>query len=331
MSACFLYFFTYPMYVGAHQALKIHQVMASKKDLDFAMKGEAKESQSGRPKDVLPEASTADDVSLDDLDAPNCPEFIIFKLVKTDRRGGLHIEGQDEVIDPKTKKPTRIRLLSGVDTIWVKEQKEITDDYVRRNLRSLEFPRGQKFVAIPKWDKTAIEFARRCRHNIGSPNRKTGSRFEFFEYNPKKQAEEQLKKELFEIEMVTLAGQKPIEFVRKHAAYLGIPMADEYGMMKEDEAVRRDYVIYAKRNPYEFKKSMDDKEIEVSFMVRKCLSEQKIDLHTRPGVAMWAANHNTICRMPPAGDPVKHLTALALTNSNEGRDFLELLQSSVLS
>lgn len=303
--------------------------MATKKDLDFAMKGESKNPQHGQPQDVIPQ-STTEDVTLDDLDAPNAPTHIIFKLVKTDRKGGLHIEGQDEVIDPKTKKPTRIRLVSGVDTIWVKEQKELTDDYVRRNLRSIEFPRGQKFVAIPSWDKTAIEFCRRCRHNVGSPNRKTGSRFEFFEYNPKKQAEEQLKKELFEIEMVTLAGQSPIEFVRKHAAYLGIPMVDEYGYAKDDGAIRRDYVIYAKRNPVEFKKSMDTKEIEVTFMVRKCLSEQKIDLQTRPGIAVWAGNQTTICRMPPAGDPVKHLVALALTNSNEGRDFMEMLQASVL-
>lgn len=302
--------------------------MARKSHVDFAARGEAKLFNA--VKDVLPVSST-DDITMDDLNDPNSPQSIIFKLVKTDRKGGIYIEGQDEVIDPKTGKIGRIRLLSGVDTIWVREQKDISEDYVKRNIRSIEFPSGsQKFIAVPKWDTTLIEFCRRCRHNVGSPNRKSGSRYEFFEYNPKKQAEAQLQKEMFEIEMVTLAGQTPIDFLKKHASYLGIPTADEYGFEKEEGALRRDYVIYAKRNPEEFKRSMDKKEIEVTYMVKKCLSEQRIDLQTRQGAAVWALNQTTICRMPPAIDPAKHLVSLALTNSNEGRDFMEMLQSVVV-
>jgi len=209
---------------------------------------------------------------------------------------------------------------------WVKEQKEVTEDYVRQNLRSLHFIRGQKFMAIPKWDKTALEFARICRHNVGSPNNKTGSKWEFFEYNPQKQAEEALKNEMFEIEMITKAQQQTEDFMRKHASYLGIGLVDSFGFPKPADAIRREYIVYAKHNPKQFANTISSKEVEVSFLVRKALSEQLIDLGSVRGTAVWAKNMATICRLPPTGNPIEHLTALALTNSNEGRDFLQGLQ-----
>jgi len=298
--------------------------MARKKDIEFALKGEPKVQE-----EMFFVPKNEGEVVLNDIDSEEGPDYVIFNLIKTNRNGGLHIHGEDEVIDPVTKRPTRIRLLSGVETIWVKEQKDITEDYVRRNLRSIHFPSRQKFVSIPKWDKTAIEFARTCRHNVGAPNRKTGSRFEFFEYNPKKQAEENLKAELFEIEVITKAQNQTPEFIKKHAAYLGIPMVDSFGFPKGD-AIKTDYIVFAKRNPKRFMETLDSNEIEVSYMVRKCLSEQKIDLSSRQGMAVWGGNMNPICRLIPTYDPIKQLTELALTNSNEGRDFLATLQTMVV-
>ncbi len=75
--------------------------------------------------------------------------------------GGLdspvHVPGIDDVINPQTGKMERVRLLSGVDTIWLKEQKDVTPEYARNNLRSLSFLRGTKILRIPEWDTTALE------------------------------------------------------------------------------------------------------------------------------------------------------------------------------
>jgi hypothetical protein len=295
--------------------------MARKKDVDFAIRGEAKQDEE---KVYLPQSG--DVTALNDLESDESPN-VIFKLVKTDRKGGIYIHGEDEVIDPKTGRLAKVRLISGVDTIWAKDQKDVTKEQIERNMRSLHFPRGQKILVIPKYDRTALEYARVTRHNIGAPNRKSGSKYEFFEYNPKKQAELALQEEMFQIEMITKAqGQEP-EFMKKHAAYLGLKLVDDFGLPKNPDAIKRDYIVFAKRNPQRFYETLESKEIEVSYMIRKALSEQMIDLGSRNGMAVWAANGATICRLPPMADPLKHLTDLAFTNSNEGRDFLQGLQS----
>lgn len=297
--------------------------MAKKRDVDLMMRGEAKQPEE---KIYLPKAG--DETALTTLDESDGSPNVIFKLVKTDRKGGVYIHGEDDVINPKTGKMERIRLLTGIDTIWVKEQKDLTKEYIERNLRSLHFPRGQKILTIPKWDATGIEFARATRHNIGAPNRKSGSKFEFFEWNPEKQAELALQEEMFQIEMITKAQSQEPDFMRKHAAFLEIKMVDEYGLPKNPDAIKRDYIVFAKRNPKRFYDTLNSKEIEVSYLIRKCLSEQKIDVGTKQGMAIWAGSGATICRLPPMADTLKHLVDLAFTNSNEGRDFLEALQKA---
>lgn len=295
--------------------------MARKRDVDFMLKGEPK-----LPEEKIYLPKSGDESALTVSDESDGSPNVIFKLVKTNRRGGVHIHGEDDVINPKTGKLERVRLLTGVDTIWAKEQKDLPKEYVERNLRSLHFPRGQKIMTLPKWDSTAIEYARITRCNIGAPNRKSGSKYEFFEYNPERQAELALQEEMFEVDMVIKAQSQEPVFMKKHAAFLGIRMVDDYGLPKKEDAIKRDYIVFAKRNPKVFSETLNSKEIEVSYVVRMCLSEQKIDIGSKPGMALWASNGATICRLPPMADPLKHLVDLAFTNSNEGRDLLEALQ-----
>ena len=44
-------------------------------------------------------------------------DFVIFKL-KSNQKRGVYIDGTDDVINPKTGKTERVRLLTGVSTIW---------------------------------------------------------------------------------------------------------------------------------------------------------------------------------------------------------------------
>jgi hypothetical protein len=260
------------------------------------------------------------------------PDYIIFKLVDTKKKGGTYIPNIDEVINPKTGKLEGIRLLRGCDTIWMKEQKDITVDYVRQNSRSLEFPRGAKVLRIPTWDTAALEFAQMCRHNIGSPNRKTGSKFEFFEYNPQKQAQEALKREELELDMAILVKELPMEKVKKYAIFLKIPFNDEIGEAKNDDTIRRDLMMYAKRNATLFEQLINNrsKEVEVHFLVKKAILSAKIDIGSRAGKAFWANGGGLICAIPPgAKNPAEFLTEMALTNNEEGRQFLQQLNDSI--
>lgn len=261
-------------------------------------------------------------------------EFVLFKLVDTSRKGRVYIDGIADVpnpdnIDPKTKKPKieRARLLAGVDTIWQREQKEIDPNYVRQNRVSLEFV--GKVCRIFKWETTKLQFARLNPNNIESPSSKTGSRLEYFEYNPKKQQEEALKKQMAKINMVIKAKEMPEDSMKKLAIFFGIHMHDELGQLKSADGLRAELMLRADSDHVEFEKRIDSKEVEISYLVRKAILDSKIDLGGNSGNAMWAGAGGNIAKIPATRKPLEYLTELAMTNSADGRQFLEQLKNSI--
>ena len=252
-------------------------------------------------------------------------KYHIFKLVSNTRKGGVHVPGIDDVINPNTGKMERIRLLTGVDTIWLKEQKDITPDYAKMNQRNLSFVRGTKILRIPDYDHTALEFARLTRHNIGSPANKTGSHFEFYEYNPEREQQELLRKEELEIKMAILAQGMAAEKMKKHAAFLGIRLIDDLGLPKSEEGLRREYMIYAKRNPEYFEKTVESKEIEVAWLVKKAILDSKLEIGREAGKVYWANGGGFITAIPKNENIESYLVNLALTNTEEGREFKDRL------
>lgn len=298
--------------------------MATIKQIENAMNGEQPVVQQD-PVDYIPETV--------EEQPSTSPDFIIFKLANSNREGGVHIPGIDYVIDPRTitdKKrngngPEMIRLLTGVPTVWAKEQKEIDKEYIKRNVRYTTFPRGSKFITVPTWDTAQIEFMRLTRHNIKSQNRKTGSKLEFTEYDPNEHAKALLDKELLEVEMVALAGNQPIEKIRPHAFYLGIKFVDEYQIPKPEGRLKAEYMLAAKRDPKTFKATIDSEEVSIQYMIRNAIVEGKIDISKGDGYAYHAGGAR-ICLLPKTEKPLKTLTELAITKNKEGREFKEQLK-----
>lgn len=253
-------------------------------------------------------------------------KYTIFKLVKPKRRGNVHIDGTDDVINPKTGKQERIRLLAGVSTIWMSEQMEqkIAPEYISQNKRSLKFMRGG-IVLIPNWDTAALEFAQVCNSNIGNPKRKKGTTWEFFEYNPQKQAEEAMKRDMLGLDMAIKAREMSEEDVRKYASFIKVVFYDEYQQPKPPEALRRELMLYASKFPEKFNEMTGDKQAEVNlqFMVKNAIISNKIDLGNLPDVRFGTGQF--ICKLPPGAQPLQYLTDLGSTNSEEGKSFKEQL------
>lgn len=301
--------------------------MSGIKDIEYAMKGEQPVVQK-KQEDYVPQAAPIKSGE------PKSDGFVVYKLVNSNRKGGVYIPHVDYVIDPRTITPEKpdgdgpemIRLLKGVTTIWAKEQKQLDPEWVKRNGRTIEFPKGTRFISVPSWDKAQNEFMEVCRHNIRNPNRKTGSRFEFFKYDPNEVAKEMYKRELLELEMITKANVQPFEKMKKHAFYLGIQLNDELGRLKNEERLRTDYMLAAKRDPKKFKDSFDSKEVDVHFMVRAAVIDAKIDLGKGDGKAYWGNGGGMICNIPKNEDNIRFLTNLALTPTQDGKAFLEQLQ-----
>ncbi len=257
-------------------------------------------------------------------------EFVIFRLVGNKRKGRVYVDGIDDaVLNPKTQKRERIWLLNSADSIWQSDLVELIKDkdFLRRNRRSLLFESG--VCRIPVWDDRALEFARACRHNIGSKDRRTGSKYEFIEYDPIKQQEEAIKKEYFEIEMVLKAKDMEVNKMKKVASFLGIAFNDDFGQYKGDDGIRRELIIAAKRNPKNFEKYIDSKEVEIAYLVKKGIMEAKIDLTAQGGNAIWAGGKGFIAKIPISRKPLEYLTELAMTNTEEGRGFKEQLEQII--
>lgn len=261
--------------------------------------------------------------------------FVVFKLANNNRKGGVHIPYIDYVIDPKTVTkdkphgdgPEMIRLLNGVNTIWAKEQKNLSEDYIRRNGRMIHFPRGNRFISIPMWDKAALEFMKVCRHNIKNELRVSGSKFEFFEYDPNEAAKAVLEKELLEIEMVKLAYDTPEKDMMQHAAFLRISFNTDIGTLKKPDTIRTDYVLAAKRDPKEFKRTHGSKQVKIQFQIRKAIEDSRIDVGREHGKVFWGKGGGLICSYPKSENALKFLTDLAMTPNEEGKDFLEKLNA----
>jgi hypothetical protein len=295
--------------------------MAKLSDVQFSLRGEQKntEALSLGEQELVTELRQQSEGGV---------KYHIFKLINRTRRGGVHVPGIDDVINPATSKMERVRLLSGVDTIWVKEQKDITPEYVRNNLRSLQFVRGTKILRIPEWDTTALEFARITRHNVGSASNKTGSQFEFYEYDPAREQEELFKREALELEMAILAKEMPSDKMRKHAAFLGLRLIDDLGMPKTDDGLRREYMVYAKRNPDYFQKTKDSREIDIMWLIKRAILDSKIEIGREPGKIYWSNGGGLIGVMSKQDTPEKYLLNLALTNSQDGEAFRDQLQKT---
>lgn len=307
--------------------------MATIKDLQYSMNGEPlKKTRLGKELSGL--VTYPVDEKTGKVIYPTGKKWYVFKLVDNNKQGGVRIASTDDVINPKSitkENPNgtveRMRLLTGVSSIWLKDQKDLPKDYEKQNWVELRFFRGQKMMRVAATNTTALEFLRLTNSNIGNPLRVRGSRHEFYEYDSAIAETEQFERENFELEMAILAKQEKADVMRKHAAFLGVRMInDATGEPKSEDGIRREYVMAAKRNPEYFQKTRNTPQIEVSWLVRKAISETLIDVGREPGKIFWSNGGGMICVLPQTMNAQAYLTELAMTNSEEGIKFKEQLK-----
>lgn len=269
------------------------------------------------PTDILPEEKPKEEYN------------VLFKLVKK-KKGKLYLDNCcDNVPNPKNKNiPERIWLLSGATSIWESELEHIFKDKERygraRKTRDIIFLDG--VCRVRSSDVLMLEFLRRSSYNVGS-NRHGSGKYDFYEYNPEQEQKDRMAKQLVKIEMVIKAKEMPIDKAKKLASFFGISFVDELGMLKTDDGIRTELMLKADTHPAEFQKHIDSKEVEVSYMVKRAIIENKIDLGGGNGNAVWANGKGLIGKIPPTRKAYEYLTELAMTNSDDGRRFKEQLES----
>ena len=287
-------------------------------DANFSQQGEVKlQRQNDEAAQAMQESTSSNTATT----------FKIFKLSDTKKNGRYHMEGIDDVWNEKKSRMERIRLLRGYPSIWVEDQKGLEKSFVEQNRRSLIFDR--RVLRIADYDVEALEFLNLCNANLDNPNKKGTRKITFFQWNPQRTAELERAKRVAKVEAIKYASLASNEEMRKHCNFLGITFTDELGMPKSMDALRNDYELYAEAQPNKFMQSAGSKEVEIAFIVKKALIDNKIDTTTRKGSAYWSNNGGYICKIPSDKKPQNYLVEFAMFPQDESKAFLEQLKKLV--
>jgi len=265
---------------------------------------------------------------------PSQPEtaeqkYIVFRLVKKKVRR-LTLDGIcHEVMNPNTKIPETIRLIRGASSIWTTELTELLKDkeYVSKNRIGLHFEDGICRVGIHELNK--IEFARRNKNNVGK-NRSGSGKYDYYEYDAAEEQKMRHEKQMGRINLIQSISTMDEKKMIKLALFLGIkPYDDEVGLPKTPDGYRTELLIKADTQPEIVNRYLNAKEVEIAYLVRKAITEAKIDLGGQTGNVIWAGGGGHIAKIPSHRKPLEYLTELAMTNSQEGKQFKEQLESMI--
>lgn len=256
-------------------------------------------------------------------------QYVVFKLVKKGQRR-LHIDGIGEGINPKTKEIERIWLIRGQSKIWQSELGDLIKEMdkpnsiVSKNRTSLQFVDG--ICRIPVQDKTKLEYARANLHNVGK-NRTGSGKYDYYEYDAAEEQKMRYEKQLSRINLIQVISTMEEQKMIKLALYLGIkPYDEETALPKTPDGYRTELLMKADTQPDTVAKYVNSKEVEVSYLVRKAITDAKIDLGGAGGNVTWAAGGH-IGKIPTGRKPIEYLTELAMTNSADGTKFKQQLES----
>lgn len=254
----------------------------------------------------------------------------IFLLSNDKRKGTVHLDVEEDVIDPATGKPRRMRLLRGAQSIWFDEQLPTVypKSYVDKNIETLVFDKG--ICIIPINQPMHIRAAELTMRNTSNQKKyKEQARpkdIYFYEWNPAEINEKAIAEENDIIKAMQLAMSTPIAEVIPHAKYLNIEFADEMGVELDDNALRNAYIRYAKNNAAKFLTSIQSPTVKVAHMVRRGISEGKIDLGKQPGAAYWV-DGGFISALPEGRDAVEYLIEFAQLHGADNEAFHSQLRT----
>ena len=256
----------------------------------------------------------------------------IFILSNDKRQGKVILDVEEDVIDPKTGKPRRMRLLRGAQSLWFDEQPPSVypEKYINKNILNLEFDGGICIIPI---NNPFMTMAAELTNSNVATKKLNGSmakhrRFYFYEWNPEEMSRKSMDEENDVIKAMQLAMTIPIEELIPHAAYLNIPFMDEQGVQLGNNALRTAYIRKAKNDAKRFLDSIHSPTVKIAHMVRNAVNSSKIDLGKQRGAAYWA-DGGFICTLPEGKDEVDYLIEFAMVHGDANTAFANQLRELV--
>lgn len=256
-------------------------------------------------------------------------QYVIFMLVKKKQRR-LTIDGIcHNVKNPKTNKYETIRYIRGAHSIWTSELTEVLKDKdtVNRNRLSPRFMDGM--CRVPVRDELQLDFLRHNINNVGK-NRHGSGKYDFYEYDAAEEQKLRYDARMKRINLIATLSTMAEDRMTKLALFLGVkPYDDETGLPTTPDGYRTELLIKADTKTDDVLRYLDSREVEISYLVRKGISDAKIDLGGSSANVIWAGGGGFICKLPAGRKPIEYLTELAMTNSKDGTQFKGQLESIV--
>jgi hypothetical protein len=257
---------------------------------------------------------------------------VLFKLVKK-KKGRHWLDNfSDAVPNPeKGGLPERLCLLAGATSVWESDCENIIKDKHRydRARRGMDIVFQDGLLRVRSTDTLKLKFLRLHPKNVG--DRRVGSLgSDFYEYSPAKENEDRKKRIVLKMEIGAKVMNLPDEYAKKLASFLGIPMVDELGMPVSPDGIKSDLALKVDADPATVQRYIDSREVEISWMVKRAIIDNKIDLGGASGNAVWSAGKGFVAKIPAGQKPYAYLTELAMTNSEDGRRFLEQLKTFII-
>jgi hypothetical protein len=251
--------------------------------------------------------------------------YVVFCLKEERPQGQLIMEGRClNVLNPHTKKRDNLRLLRGVPTCWESEQKDLPKDYEKTNQLTVDF--AANLISVPREEPHVIEFLRNHKQNINSVNFNAHS-FHFYEYDTEVLAKEEEQKMQDQMKAGELAFSTKSEEIVKHLGYLGGNLIDEKtGFQKSPQSLKADYFQFSQKHPKKFLETYNSPFVNLTYVVKKAITDSKIDLHKVPGTAHWA-DGGFICTLTPKKNAATCIVEFAMSISNESKDFMNRLNA----
>lgn len=145
----------------------------------------------------------------------------------------------------------------------------------------------------------------------------------FFEYDPSKEAEKDLAKEMDGFKAVAIAIEMPIEDLEAIARVLFPTKVDT---MTSGE-LKRDVVMFAKNKPQRFTEVANNSNIKMRNLASKAINLGIIKVSDDNSTVKWGANGKEIIKLPFSQEPIETLAVWMKTD--KGIEFMEALISKM--
>jgi hypothetical protein len=233
------------------------------------------------------------------------------------------IDNMDFVYDPTTDTKRQIRLLNGVDTLWVDEQREqgITDDVAKSLRPYLVFNDGE--LRVRSSDKLKATFLQMKNCCASNPHRDESSHVRYELIDPQAKEDDMFRDEERQYEAWGLAYNATYEEMMPHALYLNCKTTREDGEPMSEKGIRVQYMEVAKKNPKLFIETFHNPIVKINFMIANQMKLENIFVDRQAMRAKWKTGA-IICPIPEKKNPLQVMVDFAITPA--GSEFKKELE-----